>query len=43
MQKKKLIVIGDSIARGTYTGKNDLYPASISHPNFTEIIAIILI
>ena len=39
MKKKKLIVIGDSITKGTYTGINDKYPASIARPNFTDAIA----
>ena len=39
IKKKKLIAIGDSITKGTYTGKNDLRPASIAKPNFTEIVS----
>lgn len=34
----KLITIGDSITKGTYTGIGDTCPASIANPNFSEIL-----
>ena len=34
----KLIVIGDSITVGTYTGENECSPKSVAHPNFAELL-----
>jgi len=34
----KLITIGDSITRGTYTGENDPCPMSLAKPNFSELL-----
>lgn len=36
--KKKLICIGDSITRGTYTAIGESAPLSIAHPNFAELL-----
>lgn len=36
--KKRLITIGDSITKGTYTGENDWCPLSLANPNFSERI-----
>lgn len=35
---KKLICIGDSITKGTYTALGDSAPMSVAHPNFAEIL-----
>ena len=35
---KKLIVVGDSITRGTYTGETDDCPKSIANPCFAQIV-----
>ena len=34
----KLITIGDSITRGTYTGVDDPCPLSVANPNFSELL-----
>lgn len=35
---KKMIAIGDSITRGTYTGEGDWCPLSLAAPNFSQLI-----
>ena len=34
----KLVTIGDSITRGSYTGINDPCPMSVANPNFSELL-----
>ena len=37
--KKRLIAIGGSIMKGTYTAPGEKSPSSIAHPNFAELFA----
>lgn len=37
--KKRLIAIGDSITKGTYTAPGENSPQSIAHPNYAELVA----
>ena len=37
---QKLIVMGDSITRGTYTGEHDDCPKSIASPCFAELVQV---
>ena len=36
--EKKIICIGDSITRGTYTALGESAPLSVAHPNFAELL-----
>ena len=35
---KRLVLLGDSIARGTYTGEGDWCPLSLANPTFAELV-----
>ena len=35
---KKLVVLGDSIARGTFTGEGDWCPLSLANPTFAQVV-----
>ena len=35
----KLVIIGDSIVKGTYTAPQDGCPSSVAKPNFAELLA----